>query len=89
MKKNAGIFVRISYKLDDNSKTIIKDMTAKYREMNIPRYLLCGGTHNKNGGTFIFHANNLKEAEMIINNNPFVGTEFYSFEIFSKNYIAL
>jgi uncharacterized protein YciI len=89
MKKNSGIFVKINYKLDQTEKEKIKDTNAKYREMNLSKYLLCAGTYNKNGGTFIFQANTFQEAEEIVNNNPFVGTDYYSFEILSNNYIAL
>ncbi|SHE40129.1 hypothetical protein [Clostridium fallax] len=89
MKKNVGIFVKINYKLDEETKKHLKNTSCKYRETNLSRYLLCGGIYNKNGGSFIFQANSLKEAENIIKNNPFVNTAYYSFEILSKNYLSL
>lgn len=89
MKKNAGIFVKINYKIDGKTKEKLKNINCKYRDTSLSKYLLCGGTYNKNGGTFIFQANNLQEAESIIKNNPFVDTEYYSFEILSKNSLSL
>lgn len=89
MKKSTGIFVKINYKLNEGIKNQIRTSNTKYKDMNMSKYLLCAGTYNKNGGTIIFQANNLIEAEEIVNNNPFVGTEFYSFEILSQNHIAL
>lgn len=89
MKKSSGIFVKINYKLNQEVKSQMKNFSAKHRDMNMSKYLLCAGTYNKNGGTIIFQANDLREAEDIISNNPFVGTEFYSFEILSNNCIAL
>lgn len=89
MTKSAGIFVKINYKLDSNDKNRIREKHAKYRESSLSKYLLCGGTFNKNGGTLIFQANDLREAEAIINNNPFSGANFYSFEILSRQSISL
>ncbi|WP_278329727.1 hypothetical protein [Clostridium intestinale] len=37
----------------------------------------------------IFQVEDLREAEEIINNNPFKVASFYSYEILSKNYINL
>lgn len=89
MKKTSGIFVKINYKLDKDNKNQIKDNRANNKSNLFNKYLLCGGKYNKNGGTMIFQAEDLKEAEEIINNNPFKLASFYSYEILSKNYIAL
>lgn len=89
MRKSTGIFVKINYKLDIESKTKIKEKKMNYKEYNSSRYMICGGTYNKNGGTFIFQANDLEEANKIINDNPFATTSHYSYEIFSKSSLKL
>lgn len=70
MTKNLGIFVKINYKLDEESKKTIREKNVKNKEMSLSKYLWCGGTYNKNGGTLIFQANNLEEAQRIISENP-------------------
>lgn len=89
MKKTSGVFVKINYKMDRENKTYIKDNVANSRVVSFGKFLLCGGKYNKNGGTMIFQVGDLKEAEEIINNNPFSKASFYSYEILSKDYIAL
>ncbi|MPQ44387.1 hypothetical protein [Clostridium tarantellae] len=89
MIKSSGIFVKINYKLQSCIKNNRSHLAKTYKDSNKPKYILCAGIYNKNGGTIIFHANNFKEAENIINNNPFINAENYSFEILSKNYINL
>ncbi len=90
MKKSGGIFVKINYKLDRNENTIAKDKRVNDIKNSIyNKYIACAGTLNKNGGTMIFQAKDLSEAEEIINSNPFIYNKFYSYEILSKNSIAL
>ncbi|MEQ8199274.1 MAG: hypothetical protein ABRQ27_14945 [Clostridiaceae bacterium] len=89
MKKTSGIFVKINYKMDKGSKENIKEETHKTKGGIFNKYLLCGGKYNKDGVTMIFQAESLREAEEIINSNPFQKASYYSFEILSKNYIAL
>ncbi|SHK08373.1 hypothetical protein SAMN02745163_03182 [Clostridium cavendishii DSM 21758] len=89
MKKSNGIFVKINYKLNKREKALGKSISGVVRDINMSKYLLCAGRYNKNGGTIIFQANNLMEAEEIISNNPFSHAENYSFEILSQNRIAL
>lgn len=89
MTKSMGIFVKINYKMDNESKCKIKDKKMNYRNNKASKYLLCGGTYNKNGGTFIFQANSFEEAQLIISDNPFKDIDNYSFEILSKNNIRL
>lgn len=89
MTKSAGIFVKINYKMDMESRNRIREKKMNYKSNNSSKYLLCGGTYNKNGGTFIFQADSLEEAQLIVSDNPFVDTSSYSFEILSKNNIRL
>jgi len=89
MKKTSGIFVKINYKLDKGNKGYIKDNRSNSKSNAFSKYLLCGGKYNKDGGTMIFQVEDLREAEEIINNNPFKVASFYSYEILSKNYINL
>ncbi|MGL5244731.1 MAG: hypothetical protein ACRC7R_06090 [Sarcina sp.] len=89
MTKSCGIFVKINYKLQGSIGNKRIHLAKTYRDNSVNKYVLCGGVYNKNGGTIIFHANNFEEAEKIINNNPFIYAENYSFEILSKNSISL
>ncbi|SHI87385.1 hypothetical protein SAMN05444401_1649 [Clostridium amylolyticum] len=90
MKKSGGIFVKINYKIDTNSDARAKDRKVNDIKNSIyNKYLACAGTLNKNGGTIIFQAKDLTEAEEIISSNPFINNKFYSYEILSKNSIAL
>ena len=75
--------------MDMESRNRIKEKKMNYKNNNSSKYLLCGGTYNKNGGTFIFQADSLEEAQLIVSDNPFVDTSSYSFEILSKNNIKL
>ena len=91
MQKKSGLFVKINY----NNYTLDKDKSVKEKnfsrsnDMNLKRYLLCAGILNKNGGTFIFQAKNMDEAEDIGNNNPFINSKIYSYEILKSDIINL
>lgn len=91
MQKKSGLFVKINY----NNYTFDKDKLEKDKsfsrsnEMNLKKYLLCAGMLNKNGGTFIFQAKNMDEAEDIGNNNPFINSKIYSYEILKGDSIKL
>ncbi|WP_040214274.1 hypothetical protein [Clostridium polynesiense] len=90
MKKSGGIFVKINYKMDRTSSDIIKDKKVNDMRNSIyNKYLACAGRLDKNGGTMIFQARDLTEAEEIIRSNPFTNNRFYSYEILSRNSIAL
>ncbi|WP_300348240.1 hypothetical protein [Clostridium sp.] len=89
MTKSSGMFVKINYKINGANKLQGEHRAKNYKDTAVKKYVLCGGSYFRNRGTIIFHANNFKEAEEIINNNPFVSYEDYSFEILSKNSISL
>lgn len=92
MKKKEGLFVKINYKMDFNSRGI-KEKGKGERESlhnsNFKKYLFCAGVYNKNGGTMIFQAKDLDEAKDIIYNNPFCNAPVYNYEILNKDNIAL
>lgn len=89
MTKSSGMFVKINYKMSGANKCQNVHKAKQYKDTAVSKYVLCGGSYFRNRGTIIFHANNLREAEEIINNNPFISYEDYSFEILSKNSISL
>lgn len=89
MTKSSGMFVKINYKINGNNKFSSEHRAKRYKDTTARKYVLCGGSYFRNRGTIIFHANNFKEAEDIISNNPFICYEDYSFEILSKNSISL
>lgn len=69
MKVNNDVFVKLNYKSIGEFKSLIIDKNLGYNEEN--KYMMCAGNYNKNGWTFVFKANSIKEAEELIKNNKF------------------
>jgi uncharacterized protein YciI len=91
MTKRQGLFVKINYN-NNGGSTDNRNNTnniSKSKDMNVKKYLLCAGVFNKNGGTMIFQAKNMDEAEQIVHNNPFVGSMVYNYEILKGDVISL
>lgn len=61
------IFVKLNYKTIGELKSLIVD--REHKDKDYGKYLMCTGKYDKNGWTFIFKANSMKEAEEIINNS--------------------
>lgn len=61
------IFVKLNYETMGEFKSLILDREKK--NLKNDKYLMCTGKYNKNGWTFIFKANSMKEAEDIISIN--------------------
>jgi uncharacterized protein len=91
MTKKSGLFVKINYKNDGGRKAVgvTGSAAAKKDDLQVGKYFLCGGTYNKNGGTIIFQARDMEEANHIINNNPFSKYSMYGYEILKGDVIAL
>jgi hypothetical protein len=92
MTKREGLFVKINYNNNGGtSENRINSDTgvSKSKDISVKKYLLCAGVFNKNGGTMIFQAKNMDEAELIVNNNPFVGSRIYNYEILKGDVIVL
>ena len=64
---NNDIFVKLNYKTIGEFKSLIID--RQHIDNEKEKYLMCTGKYDKNGWTFIFKANSMKEAEEFINNN--------------------
>ncbi|WP_411169395.1 hypothetical protein ACH36K_02315 [Clostridium sp. MB05] len=64
---NNDIFVKLNYKTMGEFKSLIID--RQHIDKESAKYLMCTGKYDKNGWTFIFKANSIKEAEDFINNN--------------------
>ncbi|MCR1950988.1 MULTISPECIES: hypothetical protein [Clostridium] len=64
---NNDIFVKLNYKTIGEFKSLIID--RQHIDNEKEKYLMCTGKYDKNGWTFIFKANSMKEAEDFINNN--------------------
>jgi uncharacterized protein len=91
MRKREGLFVKINY--NNNGRTYENksksNKMSRSGDSNVKKYLLCAGVFNKNGGTMIFQASSMDEAEQIIQNNPFCGSPIYTYEILKGDVIAL
>ena len=61
------IFVKLNYKTIGEFKSLIVD--RQHKKCDDKKYLMCTGKYDKNGWTFIFKANSIKEAEDFIDNN--------------------
>lgn len=64
---NNDIFVKLNYKTIGEFKSLIIDRQHTDNENN--KYLMCTGKYNKDGWTFVFKANSIKEAEDFISKN--------------------
>ncbi|ASW42001.1 hypothetical protein [Clostridium isatidis] len=61
------VFVKLNYKTIGEFKSLIVDRYNK--KSDDKKYLICTGKYDKNGWTFIFKANSMKEAEDFIDSN--------------------
>lgn len=89
MTKRNGLFVKINYKNLRKNKTSAENCAAIGNNTYLTKFLCCAGTLNKNGGTMIFRAQDMVEADYIANNNPFVNSDMYKYEIYHGDVIAL
>lgn len=64
------VFVKFNFKGINESRSLIIDRD-NIKDTKKSKYLMCAGKHDKNGWTIVFKAKNYKEAEYIIENNPF------------------
>lgn len=64
---NNDIFVKLNYKTIGEFKSLIVD--RQHISNVTEKYLMCTGKYDKDGWTFIFKANSMKEAEEFINSN--------------------
>ncbi|WP_253197991.1 hypothetical protein [Clostridium gasigenes] len=76
MRVNNDIFVKLNYKTIGEFKSLIIDRDLGCNEVN--KYMMCAGNYNKDGWTFVFKANSVKEAEKLINNNRFSEKKSYN-----------
>lgn len=63
------VFVKLNYKTIGEFKSLIIDRELDSNEEH--KYMMCAGNYNKDGWTFVFKANSVKEAEELISNNKF------------------
>lgn len=75
MRSNNDVFVKLNYKTIGEFKSLIIDRELGCSEEN--KYMMCAGNYNKDGWTFVFKANSIKEAEELINNNKFSAKPVY------------
>jgi hypothetical protein len=81
MKSDTGIFVKITYRWNEETREKLKDNDFKISANKFSKYFLCRGIFNRKCTSLVFKVNNLEDAEYLKSNNPFNGTNFYSAEI--------
>lgn len=69
------VFVKLNYKTIGEFKSLIIDRELDSSEEH--KYMMCAGNYNKDGWTFVFKANSIKEAEELISNNKFSSNKVY------------
>lgn len=69
------VFVKLNYKTIGEFKSLIIDRELDLSEEH--KYMMCAGNYNKDGWTFVFKANSVKEAEELISNNKFSSNKVY------------
>ncbi|WP_139905994.1 hypothetical protein [Clostridium thermarum] len=89
MTKKNGLFVKINYKNLKKETAREKNIAVNTVNSTAAKFLCCAGTLNKNGGTMIFRANDMFEADFIAKNNPFINSDMYRYEILHGDVIAL
>lgn len=83
MQNGANFFVRVNYSIDGKN-TRSNCTGAHITTMGTEgegKYLIGGGFFNKNRGSFLFKAKDLKEANEMAKNNSFVKNKTYSYEL--------
>ena len=83
MKSNSSVFVKVNCKSISESKSLIIDREGTY-DYNKNKYLMCDGKYDRNCWTIVFKVRDFKEAEEVVNNNPFIHNKGYSIDI-SRN----
>lgn len=76
MIANSDVFVKLNYKTIGEFKSLIIDRSLDHNEEH--KYMMCAGNYNKDGWTFVFKANSVREAEELINNNKFKSKPVYN-----------
>lgn len=90
MTKKSGLFVKINYKNAGKQKAGMRKYNVEASNSTyLTKFLYCAGVLNKNGGTMIFRAKDMDEADYIAKNNPFVSCDTYAYEIFHGDVISL
>lgn len=82
MKSDSGVFVKLNYKNIGESNSLIIDRQGNFGSSK--KYLMCAGKYDKNGWTIVFKARDFKEAEEIVNNNPFRHDKDYSASMYQN-----
>lgn len=83
MEIGANFFVRVNYSIEgkgSKSKCTGAHIT-RTSSKGIDKYLIGGGYFNKERGSLIFKARDLKEANEIAKNNIFIKNKVYSYEL--------
>lgn len=76
MNSDSSVFVKLNYKNIGEINSLIIDRQGSFGDSK--KYLMCAGKYDKDGWTIVFKARSFKEAEEIVNNNPFKNRKGYS-----------
>lgn len=82
MNSDSSVFVKLNYKNIGEINSLIIDRQGNFGDSK--KYLMCAGKYDKDGWTIVFKARNFKEAEEIVNNNPFKNRNGYSANVYQN-----
>lgn len=83
MQISGNFFVRVNYSIEKNNlgEKCTRAYIRKIINKKEAKYLIGGGYFNKDRGSFMFKARDLKEANEIAKNNIFVKNKAYKYEL--------
>lgn len=82
MNSDSSVFVKLNYKNIGEINSLIIDRQGNFGDSK--KYIMCAGKYDKDGWTIVFKARNFKEAEEIVNNNPFKNRNGYSANVYQN-----
>ena len=82
MSSDSSVFVKLNYKNIGEINSLIIDRQGSFGDSK--KYLMCAGKYDKDGWTIVCKARNFKEAEEIVNNNPFKNRKGYSANVYQN-----
>ncbi len=91
MKKGDKLYVRIDYRVGEKNYTDqdYQDHLAYVENIARERYFVGGGFSNTDGGMLLLEAENIEEAQKIVQNDPIVKRGYYRYELFEWDLVVL
>lgn len=91
MRKGDRLYVRIDHRVEEKDYTDqdYQDHLAYVENIARERYFVGGGFSNADGGMLLLEAENIEEAQKIVQNDPIVKRGFYRYELYEWDLVVL